>query len=220
MTALRVLSDHCLHPLRQSIKSTAHVRCFAGHPDPRPFARSRACKLGSPITLLPPPRPAIPAHVPDQILALPSGFGHSAAALRSASRPVSWPGTPPLALPRILPSCFPAAVSSTNRNATRATSALGRTPPHSPHSTSVRKSACATSSMYFCFVFVASSRNFAMRPPSSARCGSRSAHDIVLRKASDCFLKRLVVSLISLHTAKTSSLSRFVFDSLKHFCMS
>src|SRR5467141_2668626 len=36
-----------------------------------PCARSRACKLGSPITLLPPPRPAIPAHVPDQILALP-----------------------------------------------------------------------------------------------------------------------------------------------------
>src|SRR6266436_8958137 len=37
MTALRVLSDHGLHPLRQAIKSTAHVRGFAGHPDPRPL---------------------------------------------------------------------------------------------------------------------------------------------------------------------------------------
>src|SRR5258708_7155579 len=80
-----------------------------------PCARSRACKLGSPITLLPPPRPAIPAHVPDQILALPSGFGHSAAALRSASRPVSWPGTPPLALPRILPSCISVSFSLRHR---------------------------------------------------------------------------------------------------------
>jgi hypothetical protein len=57
-----------------------------------PCARSMACKLGSPITLLPPPPPTIPAHVPDQILALPSGSGHSAAELRSASRQASWPG--------------------------------------------------------------------------------------------------------------------------------
>src|SRR5258706_7556227 len=95
-----------------------------------PCARSMACKLGSPITLLPPPPPAIPAHVPDQTLALPSGSGHSAVGLRSASRPERWLGTPPLAHPRILPQCFPAAVSSTSRNATRATSALGSTPPH------------------------------------------------------------------------------------------
>ena len=135
-----------------------------------------ACRLGSTIILPPPPPPAMLAHVPDQIRALPSGSGHSAAGLRSASPPVSWSETPPLALPRISPPCFPAAASSTNRNATRATSALGRTPPHSPHSASVRKSTCATSSMYFCFVFVASLRNFAMRPPSSARCASRSAH--------------------------------------------
>src|SRR5437660_8412299 len=32
--------------------------------------------------------------------------------------------------------------------------------------------------MHFWFVFVASSRNFAMRRPSCARCGSRSAHAI------------------------------------------
>ncbi len=137
-----------------------------------------ACKLGSPITLLPPPPPITPAHALDQILAPPSGSGRSAAGLRSASRPVGWPGTPPLALPRISPPCSPAVVSSTSRNATRATSALGRTLPHSSRSASVRKSACATSSMHFCFVFVASSRNFAMRRPSSASCGSRSAHPI------------------------------------------
>src|SRR5206468_10534943 len=159
------------NPQRMSVASLAiQIRA--------PCERSIACKLGSPITLLPPPPPAIPAHVPDQILSLPSGSGHSAAALRSASRPLRRPGTPPLALPRISPPCFPAVVSSTSRNATRATSALGRTPPHSSRSASVRKSACATSSMLFCFVFVASSRNFAMRRPSSARCGSRSAHEI------------------------------------------
>src|SRR5260370_15629809 len=79
-----------------------------------PCARSMACKLGSPITLLPPPPPAIPAHVPDQILALPSDSGRSAAGLRSARRSVGWPGLPPLALPRISPQCFPTAVSSTS----------------------------------------------------------------------------------------------------------
>jgi DNA-binding XRE family transcriptional regulator len=34
--------------------------------------------------------------------------------------------------------------------------------------------------MLFCFVFAASSRNFAMRRPSSARCGLRSAHNITV----------------------------------------
>jgi len=176
MATLRVLPNDRTHPFCQPIKSAAHVRGFAIQIR-APCERSIACKLGSPITLLPPPPPAIPAHVPDQILALPSGSGHSAAALRFASRPLSWPGTPPPALPRISPWYFPAAVSSTNRNATRVTSALGRTLSHSSRSASVRKSACATSSMLFCFVFVASSRNFAMRRPFPARCGSRTAHE-------------------------------------------
>jgi hypothetical protein len=34
--------------------------------------------------------------------------------------------------------------------------------------------------MRFCFAFVASSLNFAMRRPSSAGCGSRSAHEEVV----------------------------------------
>src|SRR6185369_5620604 len=169
------------NPQRMSVASLAiQIRA--------PCERSIACKLGSPITLLPPPPPAIPAHVPDQILALPSGSGHSAAALRSASRPPRWPGTPPIALPRISPSRFPAAVSSTNSNATGTTPALDRTPPHSSRSASVRKSACATSSMLFCFVFVASSRNFAMRRPFPARCGSRSAHRLSAFVRHRCFL--------------------------------
>src|SRR6516165_4482790 len=35
MTALRVLSDDRAHTFRQAIESAAHVRRFAGHPDPR-----------------------------------------------------------------------------------------------------------------------------------------------------------------------------------------
>ena len=36
MTALRrVLSNNCSHTFRQAIESAAHVRRFAGHPDPR-----------------------------------------------------------------------------------------------------------------------------------------------------------------------------------------
>jgi transposase-like protein len=127
------------------------------------------------------------------LLALPSGSGRSAAGLRSASRPVRWQGIPPLALPRISPSCFPAAVSSTNRDATGTTSAFNRTPLHSSRSASVRKSACAISPMHFYFVFVAPSRNFATRRPSFARCGSRSAHVVsaVPRLSTGCRRRRL-----------------------------
>ncbi len=89
----------------------------------------------------------------------------------SASRPVGWSKeSPPLELPRIsLLSSFPAAASSTSRNATRATSARGRTPPHSPHSASVRKSACATSSLHLCFDFRCVIAQLCYRRPSSAR---------------------------------------------------
>jgi hypothetical protein len=86
------------------------------------------------------------------------------------------PGTPPLALPRISPSCLPAAVSSTQKNTACTEHAHGRMQSPSARYALARKSAFATSSMLFCFVSVASSRNFAMRRPSSARCGSRSAH--------------------------------------------
>src|SRR6266481_576134 len=35
MAALWVLSNDRSHTFRQAIESAAHVRCFAGHPDPR-----------------------------------------------------------------------------------------------------------------------------------------------------------------------------------------
>src|SRR5579883_1244756 len=37
MTTLRVLPNQHSHTFRQPIESAAHVRCFAGHPDPRPL---------------------------------------------------------------------------------------------------------------------------------------------------------------------------------------
>jgi hypothetical protein len=126
------------------------------------------------------------------LLALPSGSSRSAAGLRSASRPVSWPGTPPPALPQISPSCFSRSrFLPPMRRAQLPPS--NRTPLHSSRSASVRKSAGATSPMHFCFVFVAPSRNFATRRPSFARCGSRSAHvvSVVPRLSTGCRRRRL-----------------------------
>jgi hypothetical protein len=54
-----------------------------------------------PITLLPPPRPAIPAHVPVQILAQTIRLRPFCSRTSVRESPVSWPSTPPLALPRI-----------------------------------------------------------------------------------------------------------------------
>ncbi len=188
MAALRVLSNDRSHTFRQAVESAAHVRRFAGHPDPRSLRtihrlqtwqpdhsaastttnNARTCSASNPgITIrLRPFCSRTSIHEPPDKLA----------------------GTPTLALQRISPTCFPAAVFSTSRNAARTTSALGRTSPHSSRSASVRKSVCATSSMHFCFVFVASSRNFAMRRPSSARCGSRSAHRRLRRAESVQFI--------------------------------
>lgn len=137
---------------------------------------SMACKLGSPITLLPPPRPAIPTHVPDQILALPSGSGHSAAGLRSKSP--RYVGRELRYLHfhesrrRVFPQSFFPPVEM--RRAQPPLSAELRHTRSAPHlfgnqSASLRPRISVSFSLRH-------GRNCATRRPSSARCGSRSAH--------------------------------------------
>src|SRR6266481_9022591 len=131
-TALGVLSNDRSHTFRQAVESAAHVRRFAGHPDPRSLRtihrlqtwqpdhsaastttnNARTCSASNPgITIrLRPFCSRTSIHEPPDKLA----------------------GTPTLALQRISPTCFPAAVFSTSRNAARTTSALGRTSPLFP----------------------------------------------------------------------------------------
>lgn len=136
-----------------------------------------ASKLGSPITLLPPPPPTMPVHVPHQIFVRSTGSGHSAAAVQSVSRSSApRPKARRPALPRISPPGFRAVAFSTSRNVERTNSVQGRMPLLSVRFALARKSARATSSMPFCFSAVASSRNFEISPACLARCGSRSAH--------------------------------------------
>src|SRR5208282_3863968 len=48
MAALRVLSNDRSHTFRQPIESTAHIRRFAGHPDPRSLCTIHRLQTGQP----------------------------------------------------------------------------------------------------------------------------------------------------------------------------
>ena len=159
------------NPQRMSVASLA-IQMRA------PCASSIACKLGSPITPLPPPPPAAPAQV--RIKSRP--HPQAPPILEQNFHPRvsgTWPALRHLHFQNLRLPYFPATASSTSKNTRcaqpRLTAERRYTSLHFVHRS--RNSVFATSSMLFCFVFVASSRNFAMRRPSSTRCGSRSAHD-------------------------------------------
>ena len=100
MTALRVLSDHGLPPARRVDQIRSAYRWLHWPSRSAPLARdSMAFSLGSPITLLPPPQPAIPGTRPPGSNPRPTIRLRpfcSRTSYRRVAR-ASRPGTPPLA---------------------------------------------------------------------------------------------------------------------------